>query len=64
MPEQPHRLWKRVRAASRDPVGQLVTALLVLVLIIALGTLGYVVLEGWTWYEGLYMTLITVATIG
>ena len=64
MPEQKHRLWKRIRAASRDPIGQLVTSLLVLVVIIALGTLGYVVLEGWTWSEGLYMTLITVATIG
>ena len=64
MPETKSHLWKRIRGTMLDPVGQLVTALLVLVLIIALGTLGYVYLEGWTWDEGLYMTLITVATIG
>jgi voltage-gated potassium channel len=64
MPKAKHPLWKQVRTRVTDPVGQLVTSLLVIVLIIALGTLGYVVLEGWTWAEGLYMTVITVATIG
>ncbi|WP_269531879.1 TrkA family potassium uptake protein [Chitinimonas sp. BJYL2] len=28
------------------------------------GTLGYVLIEGWSWFDGLYMTLITLATIG
>jgi voltage-gated potassium channel len=57
-------LWKRLHTNLIDPVGQLITALLVILLIIALGTLGYVVLEGWRWDEALYMTVITVATVG
>jgi voltage-gated potassium channel len=32
--------------------------------IIFLGTLGYRLIEGWSWFDGLYMTIITLATIG
>jgi voltage-gated potassium channel len=32
--------------------------------IIFLGTLGYRLIEGWSWFDGLYMTVITLATIG
>ena len=39
-------------------------ALLVLICIIAAGTLGYVVIEGWSVWEGLYMAVTTVATVG
>ena len=28
------------------------------------GTLGYVVIEGWGWFDSLYMTAITVTTVG
>lgn len=28
------------------------------------GMIGYRVLEGWSWFDGLYMTVITLATIG
>ncbi|NOT61540.1 MAG: potassium channel protein [Acidobacteria bacterium] len=28
------------------------------------GTVGYRLLEGWSWFDGLYMTVITLATIG
>jgi voltage-gated potassium channel len=28
------------------------------------GTIGYRLLEGWPWFDGLYMTVITLATIG
>lgn len=35
-----------------------------LVLLIALGTLGYHLIEGWPFFDGLYMTIITLATIG
>lgn len=57
-------LWKRFQTNLVDPVGQLITALMMILLIILLGTLGYVVLEGWNWDEALYMTVITVATVG
>ncbi len=32
--------------------------------IITVGTVGYVVLEGWSWSDALYMTLITISTVG
>lgn len=28
------------------------------------GTLGFVVIEGWSWFDALYMTVITLSTIG
>jgi voltage-gated potassium channel len=28
------------------------------------GSIGFRVLEGWTWFDGLYMTLITMTTVG
>jgi len=35
-----------------------------LVAIVAAGTVGYVLIEGWTVFDALFMTVITVATIG
>jgi voltage-gated potassium channel len=35
-----------------------------LVAILMVGSVGYVVLEGWTYFEGLYMTVITLTTVG
>lgn len=35
-----------------------------LVVIVLLGTLGYHLLEGWSFFDSLYMTIITLATIG
>ncbi len=32
--------------------------------IILSGTLGYILIEGWPWFDSLYMTVITLATIG
>jgi voltage-gated potassium channel len=33
-------------------------------LVLIVGTVGYKLIEGWTWLEGFYMTVITVTTIG
>lgn len=33
-------------------------------LVLVGGTLGYVVIEGWSWWDALYMTVITVTTVG
>jgi voltage-gated potassium channel len=32
--------------------------------LLAMGTVGYVVVEGWDWFDALYMTTITLTTIG
>ena len=32
--------------------------------VVAFGTLGYMVIERWSWFDALYMTVITLATIG
>ncbi len=39
-------------------------AVLVLVLLLGIGSLGYVILEGWSFFEGLYMTVISLSTVG
>ncbi|MBL7912073.1 MAG: potassium channel protein [Bacteroidia bacterium] len=38
--------------------------LFLLVLLIIIGTIGYVVIDGYTWFNAFYMTIITVATVG
>jgi len=35
-----------------------------LVLLIIIGTIGYVVIDDYTWFNAFYMTIITVATVG
>ncbi len=35
-----------------------------LFLLLAIGTVGYRVIEGWTWTNSLYMTIITITTVG
>jgi voltage-gated potassium channel len=34
------------------------------VLVLSLGTFGYMAIEGWDWFDSFYMTVITVATVG
>lgn len=35
-----------------------------LLLVVAAGTVGFVALEGWSWFDGFYMTITTLTTIG
>lgn len=46
------------------PVRHLRISLLVLISTIGLGTLGYALIEGWSLFDALYMTVITLATVG
>ena len=39
-------------------------AVLAVVAVIAAGTLGYIVIEGWPAFDAFYMTVTTVATVG
>ena len=47
-----------------DPVRHLRFSVAALVSVIALGTLGYAVIEDWRTFDALYMTIITLATVG
>lgn len=43
---------------------EILVASLALVVLFAIGTGGYIYLEGWSWMDGFYMTFITLSTIG
>lgn len=43
---------------------KLTTCLMLLVLVLSAGTLGYRYLENWRWIDCLYMTVITISTVG
>ena len=43
---------------------QLELAVAALVTVVAVGTLGYVVIEGWSAWDAFYMTIISVTTVG
>ncbi len=47
-----------------DPVRRLRLSIAALVAVIAFGTLGYSLIEGWQTFDALYMTVITLATVG
>ncbi len=47
-----------------DSVRHLKFSLLTLIAVIAFGTLGYLLIEGWSAFDALYMTVITLATVG
>ncbi len=43
---------------------RLLTVVTLLITLVFLGTAGYVVVEGWSWSEAFYMTVITISTVG
>jgi voltage-gated potassium channel len=54
----------RLRHLLGSPVRQLQLAVACLGLLVAVGTVGYRVVEGMGWLDALYMTVITVTTVG
>lgn len=42
----------------------LLLAAVLLLLVVLTGTAGYVLLEGWSWFDSLYMTVTTITTVG
>ena len=42
----------------------LLKAAIALAAVILLGTIGYARLEGWTWFDAFYMTIMTITTVG
>lgn len=49
---------------DRQPRRELGFALLLVALVFLSGALGYMLIEGWNFFDSLYMTVITLATIG
>ncbi len=47
-----------------NPVKQLTQSLIVLLLLVTLGTAGYMVIEHWRLLDAFYMTIITLGTVG
>ncbi len=60
----PENLIRRIRRGLSEPIRQLQLSLALLVGLIVVGTVGYMTLEGMTLVQGLYMTVITLATVG
>lgn len=59
--------WKALidRLARMDPSRrEILLASLALLVLFVIGTAGYIVIEEWSWIDGLYMTFITFSTIG
>src|ERR1051325_10052361 len=44
-------------------MGWRLVALLILAVVVV-GTAGYVLIEGWSWWDAFYMTVITITTVG
>lgn len=58
-------MLKALQNTIRSPgVKNIVIATLVMGVIFIIGTIGYHFLEGMRWFDGLYMTFITISTIG
>lgn len=54
----------RLRDAVSVLPPNLIRAAIVLIVLPMIGTLGYVVIEGWSFSDAIYMTVMTVTTIG
>lgn len=63
MPEETHHEQPPPPAAS-NPRHLMRRSIASIFLVIAAGTAGYMTIEGWTFIESLYMTVITITTIG
>ena len=52
------------RSTIQDPVRRLQASLLLLVILNIIGTVMYMLIEGWTFVDSFYMTVITIGTVG
>ncbi|HDZ90948.1 MAG: potassium channel protein [Deltaproteobacteria bacterium] len=56
--------YRRDRTASSLGTRSIIRGFILLALIILVGTGGYMLIEGWSAFEALYMTVITITTVG
>ena len=61
---QKDRSRKRALLTPPDIAARPRLALIILAVLFAWGTTGYVVIERWPWWDAFYMTVITVTTVG
>jgi len=47
-----------------NPLRRLIWGIIALVVIIVLGTVGYLLIEGWSFLDSLFMTITTITTVG
>ncbi len=47
-----------------DPIRKALNLLLIAAAVVVLGSAGYMIIEGWSFFDALYMTIITVGTVG
>lgn len=57
-------LLREVRATLRSVPANVLRAAVLLVAVMIAGTTGYIVIEGWSFLDSLYMTVIVLTTIG
>ncbi len=50
--------------AKTDQIDRFVLAAMIPLLLIGIGTIGYALIEGWPLFDSLYMTVITLTTVG
>ena len=50
--------------AERSFYRQLIVVTTLYILLLTLGSAGYALIEGWSWTDSLYMTVITISTVG
>ena len=62
-PRRPRRTARR-RSVIEDLRARITTILGLFAAVTGLGTAGYVLIEGWNAFDALYMTVITVASVG
>lgn len=53
-----------MRGGALDIYRRLRLGILAILVILLIGTLGFHLIEGWSWFDGMYMTLITLTTVG
>ena len=62
-PDRPRRVELR-RSVAVELGARFTTILVLLGAVVGLGTAGYMAIERWSWFDALYMTVITVASVG
>jgi voltage-gated potassium channel len=56
--------YLRIVIATSDPIRRFQVSLVGLFVLVIFGTVVYILLEGMSWIDALYMTVITIATVG